>query len=187
MAQETSNIKNASDLLNFAAFQGLEIKAPVDIEEIIVALDIEIKHDILLENDDVIGRIEFVNDKAVISINPQQNRYIPRRRFTLAHELGHYILHSSHTKRSFTDSMKTMSRTESYWDSYESEANSFAAQLLMPKDLILAEGELIVSAYNAENKAETMPVTLFIEKMARKFEVSYKAMEYRLKNLSILK
>jgi len=186
MIQEISDIKNASDLLNFAAFQGLEIKAPVDIEGIIGALDIEIKHDFLLENDDVIGRIEFVNDKAVISINPQQNRYLPRRRFTLAHELGHYFLHSSKTKKSFTDSMKTMSRTESYWDSYESEANTFAAQLLMPKDLILTEGESIVGAYKAENRTDTMPISIFIEKMARKFEVSYKAMEYRLKNLSII-
>src|SRR5690606_26213956 len=142
---------------------------------------------ITLEKDDIIGQIEFINDDPVISINPEQNKYLPRRRFTLAHELGHYILHSSKTKKSFTDSMKTMSRTESYWDSYESEANSFAAQLLMPKDLILQEAELVLKKYSSENNVDQIPSSVFVGRMAEKFEVSYKAMEYRLKNIGIIK
>jgi hypothetical protein len=50
-----------------------------------------------------------------------------RRRFTLAHELGHYFLHSQQGKRS-------IQATRSGSGPVEWEANWFAAALLMPEE-----------------------------------------------------
>lgn len=59
--------------------------------------------------------------------------YLPRRNFTLAHEIGHFIGHRYEKDRfecTFEDLNDfTISR-------FENEANEFAAQLLMPADYI---------------------------------------------------
>lgn len=180
--------KTAAELLAHTEAQlGFSVTSPVDVDLIAEVLGISVETDVSLEQRDIVGEICFVGDVPTIRINPLQNNYGPRRRFTLAHEIGHYCLHSSTSRRGFTDSRKTMSRTESYWDSFESEANSFAAQLLMPKSLILSDGQQIINQYKELNGAKGMPVPVFIEKMADKFSVSSKAMEYRLKNLGIIK
>lgn len=180
--------ENAASLLHELEQRGLAVTAPIDVEKVVSLLGIQVKEDSLLEADDVIGKIEFLGEAEVpvVTINPIQNSYKPRRRFTLAHEIGHYCLHNAVSKRSFSDSRKTMSRSASYWDRYESEANSFAAQLLMPKNLIVSEGKRVLNEYMRINSATKMPTALFIEQMSTVFGVSNKAMEYRLKNLGIV-
>ncbi|MCB1660795.1 MAG: ImmA/IrrE family metallo-endopeptidase, partial [Pseudomonadales bacterium] len=76
--------------------------------------------------------------------------------------------------------------SDSYWDKYESEANNFAAQLLMPKSLVISEGSKIITRYKEVNNVGGMPVEDFIEKISRSLQVSTKAMEYRLKNLNVI-
>lgn len=188
MSETERLFSNASALLShLQEKKGLVIKAPVDVDRISAELGILVESDFSLEMKDIVGEIFFKDESPIVKINPIQNSYSPRRRFTLAHEIGHYCLHSAKSKKGFVDSQKTMSRTESYWDSFESEANNFAAQLLMPKSLILDDGQRIVDAYKAKTSASGIPVHVFIEAMADKFEVSSKAMEYRLKNLGIIK
>ena len=186
MAKNNLSITNAYDLLEHAKNQNIEIGAPVNLSEIAKLLGVSVFEDYELEGSDIIGQITFDGEQAVITINPFQNNYEPRRRFTLAHELGHFCLHAT-SQKTFTDSRKTMSRSGSYWDKYESEANNFAAQLLMPKDLLVAEGKKLISIYKAEESAQTMPAKIFIEQMSSLFEVSSKAMEYRLKNIGVIK
>jgi len=179
---------NAPELLkSLKEEKGFELKAPVDIDQIAAKLGIQVESDSSLESRNIIGEIYFKDKTPIVKINPIQNSYAPRRRFTLAHELGHYCLHSATSKMGFTDSKKTMSRTESYWDIPESEANNFAAQLLMPKSLILSEGQKIIGILKSQTGKDTISASYFIEAMADKFEVSSKAMEYRLKNLGIVK
>lgn len=181
------NVANAYDLLEFVKTKGVVVAAPVNLDEITKVLDITVEYDLSLEEKDVIGEISFSGERPIVKINPLQNAYKPRERFTLAHEIGHYCLHSSSSKDGFTDSRKTMSRSESYWDRFESEANSFAAQLLMPKNLLITEGRKVIDNYKLEESKQTMPAKLFIEQMRTLFEVSNKAMEYRLRNLGVLK
>lgn len=184
----TSAYTSANDLISdYEANKGEKIAAPVDLEKLADFLDIKIKEDINLERENIIGQICFENDKAVVSINPAQNTYLPRKRFTLAHEIGHFCLHTDNVKNGFKDNKKTMSRSESYWDIKESEANSFAAQLLMPKDLIIQEANAIISAYRTLTHSPGMPTEDFIKQIAYKFSVSYTAMAYRLKNIGIIK
>ena len=75
------------------------------------------------------GRITHNGKKGIIVVNSKVN-YIPKKRFTIAHELGHFRLHKNTTlygrnKESFLDFNDK--------DSQESDANIFAAELLMPE------------------------------------------------------
>lgn len=72
-------------------------------------------------------------------------------------------------------------------DFHESEANNFAVQLLVPKAFILKERKKLLNSYKERTFEEKIPVATFIEGMADKFEVSSKAMEYRLRRLQIIK
>lgn len=75
-----------------------------------------------------------------------------------------------------------MSRTESYWDRYESEANNFAAELLMPAELLY---EFIWNNFDDDHVG--MWESYKINQLAQVFEVSTQAMEYRLDNLGLIR
>ena len=86
-----------------------------------------------------------------------------RNNFTIAHEFGHYILHC--------DFGKTPIIAKRYSsDIAEYEANWFAAGFLMPKDIILNE-------YDSNKN---------IKSLAKHFDVSYSAMNIRLKELNLI-
>lgn len=180
--KEIKKYANAAELLD--ELSG-DIEIPVNLEKIIEFLGITVRYDASLDEDDIVGEILFEQENPIIKINPLKNRYETRMRFTLAHEIGHYCLHISDSKMEFVDSQKTMSRTESYWDRYESEANNFAAQLLMPKTSVLSVGQKVIDIYKTKKSKTGMPVNQFIETMAKEFCVSVISMEYRLKNLGI--
>lgn len=82
---------------------------------------------------------------------------LERRRFTAAHEIGHYRLHSG----GFIDRTDTR-KTFGIWNdaSEEAEANTFAAELLLPKQLFVPR-----------IKAKAPSIAL-IEKVASDFQTS---------------
>lgn len=160
---------------------------PVDVDEIARLLDVEVRYDYALEQFDIIGQIIFEGDIPVVTINPTQNSYEPRRRFTLAHELGHFCLHRDKVSQGFKDNRKTMSRTQSYWDILESEANNFAAQILMPANLVLDMSEYILNASQRHGEGNYMYPGDLARRLASAFVVSNSAMEYRLLNLGVVR
>lgn len=86
-----------------------------------------------------------------------------RKRFTVAHEIAHYLLHRNTQTKVFTDNQ--MYRSPGISDQKEAEANRLAADILMPRRLIrqlLDEG--------ITNPSE----------MATQLNVSPQAMEIRL-------
>ena len=85
-----------------------------------------------------------------------------RRRFTIAHELAHYILHRHLIGNGITDDVLYRSRLGG---PIERQANRYAAKLLMPWGLILESFEQGIDT---------------VEKLADKFEVSKSAMSIRL-------
>ena len=87
---------------------------------------------------------------------------VRRDRFTVAHELGHYVLHSDQGKRPLMAQRSGSTRAE--W-----EANWFAASLLMPSKEFKALAQ----------KGTTIPV------LADHFKVSSAAVEVRKKNLGL--
>lgn len=98
-----------------------------------------------------------------------------RIRFTIAHELGHFVLHSKE-KPLFVDKTQLAFHRDTNSSSgelrHEREANAFAAALLMPKRLI--EQEL----KNSPDRP--------ISELANKFKVSTQAMTIRLTNLGLI-
>lgn len=176
---------SANEILDALEEQGFDVSPPVNVDKIAEHLGIKVAYKLVLDGS--VGSISFENDVALVTINRIENTYEPRRRFTLAHEIAHYCLHKEADRNEFVDTRKTMSRKGSYWDIYESEANSFAAELLMPKKELIKHGREIIETYLKKNTVEKMPVKEFVSEMAKLFEVSNPAMEYRLKNLGIVK
>ena len=85
-----------------------------------------------------------------------------RRRFTIAHEIAHYVLHRGKIGDGLIDDRLYRSRLT---DSMEGQANDFAAFILMPWDLITRE---------IKHGRDT------VEELAEVFEVSKSAMAVRL-------
>lgn len=81
------------------------------------------------------GRIVFGNkSNAIITIN-SKIEYEGKRRFTIAHELGHFEMHKNISIHN--DSDITLNNFKE--GNQEAEANQFAAELLMPEKLFQEE------------------------------------------------
>lgn len=93
-----------------------------------------------------------------------------RRRFTLAHELGHHLLrHSASFHVDFGDVVGGAGEPPGYNWQHERAANEFAANLLMPADAVRREHSLDSD----------------IEVLAARFAVSRQAMGFRLAALGL--
>ena len=104
---------------------GIEDPKDFSVEELIYARDIIFEEKKILNSD---GRIVFGKSKTKISINSEM-KYSGRRRFTLAHELGHFELHHNENTH-LDDNPLTLDYFK--YGGQEYEANQFAVELLMP-------------------------------------------------------
>jgi len=102
------------------------------------------------------------------------NKFHPlvRRRFTAGHEIGHYILHKN--KRHIDDLFFRTNNVSEDEKRMESEANQFAASLLMPR--VFIDREL-----NGKKLTKNI-----LQEISSKFKVSDQAMVFRLMNLGYL-
>lgn len=110
-----------------------------------------------------------------------QTNPLGRQRFTAAHELGHAVLHGELLSRFRADTNTTLRESDEANDPKEREANRFAAELLMPVELIRSrEREL-----REELKVPTCPRFVLAYRLASELLVSREAMRYRLKQLGV--
>ena len=149
------------------------IGPPVNIEGIIRALGLELDKKAVLDTE-ISGQIERVDDTYKISANKDDNYF--RQRFTMAHELGHYIYHVNLLGDGVDDDRRYRSIADGKFyntqikQAEETEANRFAASILMPASLIRAEWEKCRD----------------VSQMVKKFLVSEQAMRIRLSGLNII-
>jgi Zn-dependent peptidase ImmA (M78 family) len=175
----------AKELLEYLSERhNFSVDPPIDLFKIAKLLNINIVYS-NLSNSDIVGKIIKEEANTTIEINMPNNRYEARKRFTLAHEIGHFCLHQDID--GFVDDKKSLNRIQSHWNSYEIEANQFAAELLMPTELLLKHGKIIIAEYKENNDNANIPKEHFIDQMARMFNVSHQAMKYRLINLELIK
>lgn len=81
------------------------------------------------------GRIVFGKDKAIITVN-SNIEWEGKRRFVMAHELGHYEMHKNEGQIHHD----TDANLEYFKHGHqETEANEFATELLMPEELFKKE------------------------------------------------
>ena len=135
--------------------------APVDVIEIVSALGLELAYENMGE---LSGKIEKSGDTFKITVNMKD---IPvRQRFTIAHEIGHYILHRDMIGDGITDDAMYRSSLGSF---FETQANSYGAYVLMPPALF-RQVYKTVKSYPG---------------LAERFQVSAQAAEFRVKNLGL--
>lgn len=151
-------------------------KIPIDIDEIIKAHGIEV-----FEDDEMSTSISGILMIKSESVGAMVNLFHPevRKRFTLAHELGHYLMHRRKSNL-FVDEFAVLYRglrPEEGVDPREVEANVFAAELLMPEDAIKTDVEADPSRAKSD---------VAIRKLAARYGVSVMAMKYRLRELKLI-
>lgn len=131
-----------------------------------------------LENE-ISGILVIKDTGSTIGYNQHESRV--RRRFTIAHELGHFELHQNESNVFVDKNFKVLFRgTSQDGDSnaqLEQEANVFAASILMPDDLVNEEVSKLEFDLGNEDS---------IKELAKRFEVSVTAMYYRMLNLGKL-
>ena len=115
-------------------------EAPVNIEGIIRSLGIELDKKAELDND-ISGQIEKLPDGSYkISVNKADHYF--RQRFTMAHELAHFLFHRSLIGDGVDDNKAYRSTsTGKFYNTnitskHETQANQFAASVLMPESLV---------------------------------------------------
>lgn len=136
---------------------------PIDVEA--VALELGLKVNYVLRSGRFEGRL--LRERMVIEVNKRHHRH--KQRFTISHEIGHFILKHSPVFGAFDDrGIDDPSKVN------ERQANAFASGLLMP--------EAAVRAHWAKVERVEKP----IEKMAEAFDVSAEAMYYQLEGLDLL-
>lgn len=119
------------------------------------------------------GQITREDNRYVIRVNRNEAR--ERQRFTIAHELAHYLLHRSVIDSSPDGITDTVLYRSGAPERIEYEANRLAAEIVMPISLIQRE---------LREKFGGMITDATIERLASKFEVSKAAMEIRLSTFS---
>ena len=151
---------------------------PIDIEKIVKSYGIEVITDNL--GDDVSGLLAIESDKIIIGVDKSQNGSSKRKRFTIAHEFGHFILHKNHQSIFIDSNFRVMFRdtiSTKGVDINEIQANAFAAAILMPKHLLIDR----IKFLNLDLSDDSS-----IKKIADEFGVSMTAMSYRISNLGLV-
>lgn len=158
LEQFTSDILLANDMYTI----------PVDVIRLANANDIKVFEANLEKNISGAIRLNKENDKYEILVNSQNSDV--RKRYTIAHELGHYFLHKNQLK-SDVHVDEILYRTENNQDEVEreKEADYFGGALLMNRMLLTK----LHDSYS-------------IKELADLFDVSISAMTVRLDILGIL-
>jgi Zn-dependent peptidase ImmA (M78 family) len=175
MAVRRKHIRTLAEKL---LIQHCVYKPPVDVEQLAILLGIKVEYE--PASDDLCGFLlrDVEQHKVLIGVN--KNHSLNRKRFTIAHEVGHFFLHEQEKvhvdyrfriKLSDEDSNKE-SREE------EKEANLFAAELLMPVNFIKQD--------LADVEALDLVDDAILSDLANRYKVSTEAMAFRLAYLNYI-
>jgi Zn-dependent peptidase ImmA (M78 family) len=122
--------------------------------------------------------------RTIIGVNTRTSR--KRQRFTVAHEIGHVVLHESPLIVDQSVRMDWRGDVSSLGtEKQEIEANAFAAALLMPQRMVIDRAKDYSSHAPASSVGAVWRDRL-ISELAREFDVSTEAMGFRLVNLGVL-
>lgn len=124
---------------------------------------------------EVLGFAQIRDDNKIIFSNSSVR--LAREIFTVAHEIGHMCLHMGAMKGSYIDNVGTFCDDGS--EGAETEANYFAACLLMPEDVVAK-----YIALEMNDKPITQWSALDIARMMTAFRVSFDMALHRLHNLN---
>ena len=156
----------------------------IPVERIVKSLGIKLKKDDVEDNLSGFLIRDLNNGTAVIGVN--RNHSKPRQRFTIAHEIGHYLLHEGEVahfdgnRPGFTVNLRYREDPKSSND-IEREANLFAAELLMPARFLERDSRIKNSDLDLLNEDDDV-----LQEIAKEYGVSLQALTYRLANLGLI-
>jgi len=161
---ETKDIDSKANALLRSVFGDIDkIKLPVDLHEILEYCGLSLK-----EGDFEDANLAGALDRKSRTIYVAADDPPWRQSFTIAHELGHLKLHDDVlTDRFYRQQVRQL--IDSDVDERETQANQFAASLLMPERSV----------------KELWKTFKDVDTLSRIFGVSKRAMRYRLKNLKL--
>lgn len=163
--------KRADQLLKDAGINEL----PIPVEELAIGLGADITYEAY--DGEVSGMLVRRDDgAAVIGVN--STHAITRQRFSVAHEIAHLVMHPG--KPMFIDRFVRVNWRDGSSNRDEIEANAFAAELLMPRDLVAREINKAIA------KHQMVTPQNLARQLAKVFQVSPEAMSYRLENLGVV-
>lgn len=147
---------------------------PVDVETIAEELAglLVLPADLQQQGGEAISGLLVPVEKRLLYDRAEAERWPNRRRFTIAHELGHWYVHHAHgagEERYCRSTDVTVSLESGY--GLEREANAFGAALLMPAELVVDEARR---------------TRCNIGLLAQTFGASRAAMKLRLEHLDLL-
>lgn len=142
------------------------LKIPVDVVKIANSIGIEV-YETNLKNE-ISGAIKYDKDEKIFSILINKINSDKRKRFTIAHELGHYFLHKNILENDELHIDILYRNIDT--DLEEKDVNYFAGALLMNRMLL----------ENVKNKINS------ISELAEIFDVSESEMTVRLDILGLL-
>lgn len=142
-------------------------KIPVPIEDVAEKLKIAISYAPSEEYSGMLIRRE--DQQTLMGVNSNEPK--TRMRFTIAHEIGHFIFDKKNVSIDYRDTTKVQEKSPE-----EKRADYFASCLLMPKkELKLDFDQVPTNSFDKEKLVE----------FAKKYQVSQDAMKYRLLNLRL--
>lgn len=188
---------------NLRSMNLLDENMQMAINPFVVADEIGLKYEWNPMPDDILGVFDARTGYVTLNVKYWQQTY--RMRFTMSHEIGHYLFHASCFKDSNIISLDETEETlkEGFWMNGEAikradyQANLFASYLLMPTlttatlyayyDGMFTGREPGFIYYNAL-QPETWPRYQFvIGRIAHRLQVSMKVAAYRLMGMNFLK
>jgi len=158
-----------------------ETPVPVEaIAEHYLDYSIDITNDGLFMDPEFLGGISFETN--TIFVNTSVEQHEGRYNFTIAHEIGHHVLHKELYDALVDDRSKILCREDSHKPLIELQADRFAAALLMPRDLFISS--------SPKKKPRSLKSAMRIANLIRKEHglnnVSLSAIINRLKDLDLI-
>lgn len=147
---------------------------PVDVRQIMLDMGIVVHEKEL--PDEISGVLDTTSEKPIVLIQKSHDK--KRKRFSLAHELGHFILNSSSGSIHLDKHTYFRSNLSSSGiDTDEKKANRFAAELLMPTHILLELLREDITDLIDSDESESL---IALKWLAKKFDVSVAALTIKI-------
>ncbi|HXU94579.1 MAG TPA: ImmA/IrrE family metallo-endopeptidase [Gallionella sp.] len=146
---------------------GISSASDIDVEAIAFDSGIDVLYEVL---DGCEATLVGVGSNAIATVRPSSSR--GRERFSVAHEIGHWLMHRGKSFRCRADDFVQNYNADIR---FEKEADEFASHLLMP-----------TSIFRPAIRALNKPGLHHLQEIAKQFEVSLQAVSIRLATLDTL-
>ena len=151
---EIEKLADEFNLTYFSANNENSITLPVPVEDIAehyLGYQIDFVNEGLFSDPEILGGIDFDENK--IYVNASVEDHDGRYAFTIAHEIGHHVLHrDTYLKENLDGEKEILCRDVRNKPRIELEADRFAAALLMPAQSVRD----ILSQVNSSQKVKTI-------------------------------